>query len=121
MERIPAVLQWVTREMDSRYKKFAEVGARHLADYNETLNRQQEQPLPRIVVLERLYEKGKTKDFPEAWRAGLMTDAKVDAGTKTATFQKIEEIIPPTPKTLNEARGTTPLRLLAPTAAAKDT
>ena len=51
MERIPAVLQWVTREMDSRYKKFAEVGARHLADYNETLNRQQEQPLPRIVVL----------------------------------------------------------------------
>ncbi|MEO6061920.1 MAG: DNA translocase FtsK [Thermoflexales bacterium] len=51
MERIPAVLQWVTREMDSRYKKFAEVGARHLADYNETLNRQQEQSLPRIVVL----------------------------------------------------------------------
>ena len=51
MERIPAVLQWVTREMDSRYKKFAEVGARHLADYNETLNRQQEQTLPRIVVL----------------------------------------------------------------------
>lgn len=58
-----------------------------------------------IHLLERVYEKGKTKDFPEAWQAGMMTDAKVDAGTKTATFQKIEEIIPPTPKTLNEARG----------------
>lgn len=58
-----------------------------------------------VHVLERLYEKGKTKDFPENWQAGQMTDAKVDAGSKTATFQKIEEITPPTSKNLNEARG----------------
>ncbi len=51
MDRIPAVLQWVSREMDGRYKKFAEVGARHLADYNEILIRREETPLPRIVVL----------------------------------------------------------------------
>ncbi|MBX7214250.1 MAG: DNA translocase FtsK [Thermoflexales bacterium] len=50
-ERIPAVLQWVTREMDSRYKKFAEVGSRHLSDYNEILAKREEPTLPRIVVM----------------------------------------------------------------------
>jgi len=51
MERIPAVLRWVTREMDSRYKKFAEVGSRNLLDYNELLKRRGEETLPRIVVM----------------------------------------------------------------------
>ncbi len=51
LERIPAVLRWVTREMDARYKKFAEAGARNLADYNAMLSRRGEETLPRIVVL----------------------------------------------------------------------
>jgi S-DNA-T family DNA segregation ATPase FtsK/SpoIIIE len=51
LERIPAVLRWVTREMDGRYKKFAEAGARNLADYNAMLSRRGEETLPRIVVL----------------------------------------------------------------------
>ncbi len=51
LERIPAVLRWVTREMDARYKKFAEAGARNLADYNAQLSRRGEETLPRIVVL----------------------------------------------------------------------
>ncbi|MGQ9815715.1 MAG: DNA translocase FtsK [Candidatus Roseilinea sp.] len=51
LERIPAVLRWVTREMDARYKKFAEAGARNLADYNAMLSRRDEETLPRIVVL----------------------------------------------------------------------
>ena len=34
-----------------------------------------------------------------------MTDAKTDLTTKTASFLKIEEILPPAGKTLAEARG----------------
>lgn len=58
-----------------------------------------------LTVIEKLYEKGKFKDLGNLWKAGDLTDAKTDAGTKTATFYKIEEILPPTPKTLSEARG----------------
>lgn len=56
-----------------------------------------------VSVMERLTEKGKVKELGDKWAAGLMTDAKTDAGTKTATFYKIEAIVPPTPKALNEA------------------
>lgn len=58
-----------------------------------------------VNVMERVYEKGKNKELLDIWSAGSMTTAKTDAGTKTANFMKVEEIIPPTPKTLNEARG----------------
>jgi len=34
IERIVGVLRWVTREMDSRYKKFSELGVRHVNEYN---------------------------------------------------------------------------------------
>ena len=58
-----------------------------------------------LIVLEKTYEKGKNKDLNDIWKAGSMTNAKSDAGTKTATFTKVEEIIPPTAKTLSDARG----------------
>lgn len=58
-----------------------------------------------VTVMERLYEKGKNKDLENIWKAGAMTTAKTDAGTKTANFMKVEEIVPPTPKKLNEAKG----------------
>ncbi|BCX03456.1 MAG: hypothetical protein KatS3mg053_1394 [Candidatus Roseilinea sp.] len=51
IDRIPAVLRWVTREMDARYKKFAEIGSRNLQEYNQAMERRREEPLPRIVVL----------------------------------------------------------------------
>ena len=51
IDRIPAVLRWVTREMDARYKKFAEVGSRNLQEYNQVMARRREEALPRIVVL----------------------------------------------------------------------
>jgi len=35
LERVVASLQWVTREMDERYRKFAKAGVRNIADYNE--------------------------------------------------------------------------------------
>ncbi len=58
-----------------------------------------------LTVIEKMYEKGKNKDLGDKWKAGDMTDTKSDAGTKTASFFKIEEIVPPTAKTLSEARG----------------
>ncbi len=50
LERIVGVLRWVTREMDGRYKKFAEAGSRHLEDYNSKAA-EPEDKLPRTVVL----------------------------------------------------------------------
>jgi peptidyl-prolyl cis-trans isomerase SurA len=58
-----------------------------------------------LTVLEKTYEKGKNKDLANLWAAASMTEPKVDAGTKTATFLKVESILPPTAKTLSEARG----------------
>ncbi len=61
---------------------------------------------PEVVsILDKYYEKGKNKDLGTLWAAGNMTPLKTDAGTKTATFLKIETIQPPTAKTLQEARG----------------
>lgn len=51
IERIPAVLRWVTREMDARYKKFAGIGSRNLQEYNQAMERRSGETLPRIVVL----------------------------------------------------------------------
>ncbi|MFA5058616.1 MAG: DNA translocase FtsK 4TM domain-containing protein, partial [Opitutaceae bacterium] len=34
VERVVGALQWMTREMDNRYHKFAEIGARNIVDYN---------------------------------------------------------------------------------------
>jgi peptidyl-prolyl cis-trans isomerase SurA len=58
-----------------------------------------------VSVLERLYEKGKNKDLDNIWKVGLLTAAKTDAGTQTATFSKIEKILPPSSKILREAKG----------------
>ncbi len=51
MDRVIGALQWVTREMDSRYQKFAEVGARNLADYNARMVAQGQPRLPYLVVV----------------------------------------------------------------------
>jgi S-DNA-T family DNA segregation ATPase FtsK/SpoIIIE len=51
LDRVVKVLRWVALEMDSRYKRFAEVSARHLDDYNRQMKERDEPILPRIVVL----------------------------------------------------------------------
>lgn len=58
-----------------------------------------------LTSLEKTYEKGKMKDLADVWKAGASTNLKTDNGTKTATFTKIEEILPPSGKSLSEARG----------------
>lgn len=48
-----AALNWAVAEMTGRYKKFAAVGARDIATYNNIMkeNRQREEILPQIVVI----------------------------------------------------------------------
>ncbi|MDW8171705.1 MAG: DNA translocase FtsK [Anaerolineae bacterium] len=50
LERIVGVLKWVTREMDERYRRFSQAGARNIEDYNKHRDPASE-PLPYIVVI----------------------------------------------------------------------
>ena len=50
LERIVGVLRWVTTEMDTRYKKFSQAGARNIIDYNSILDPDLA-PMPYIVVI----------------------------------------------------------------------
>lgn len=49
-QRVIGVLKWVTREMDERYNKFAQIGARNLEDYNRKVRPRTER-LPCIIVI----------------------------------------------------------------------
>jgi DNA segregation ATPase FtsK/SpoIIIE, S-DNA-T family len=51
MERVVAALQWVTREMDMRYRKLAEAGARNIKDYNARIAARGGIRLPYLVVI----------------------------------------------------------------------
>jgi S-DNA-T family DNA segregation ATPase FtsK/SpoIIIE len=51
LERVVGVLQWVSREMDQRYHKFSEAGARHIADFNKRVAREDGQKLPYLLVI----------------------------------------------------------------------
>jgi DNA segregation ATPase FtsK/SpoIIIE, S-DNA-T family len=51
IERVVGALQWMTREMDNRYHKFAEIGARNIADYNVRMSAQGGRKLPYLLVV----------------------------------------------------------------------
>ena len=55
IDRVVPALRWVMREMDSRYKRFAEIGARNIEDFNRRMEKMDAQaeasPIPYIVVL----------------------------------------------------------------------
>ncbi len=51
LERVVGVLQWVSREMDQRYHKFSEAGARHIKDYNHKIIREGGKKLPYLLVI----------------------------------------------------------------------
>ncbi len=55
VERVVPTLRWVTREMDSRYRRFASVGARNIDDFNQRVGKTgdpaQSGPIPYITVL----------------------------------------------------------------------
>lgn len=46
-EKVIGTLRWISREMDGRYHRFAEVGARNIQDYNRT----QPVKIPYIVII----------------------------------------------------------------------
>jgi S-DNA-T family DNA segregation ATPase FtsK/SpoIIIE len=50
LERVVGTLQWVTREMEQRYKRFAKVGARNISDYNRRTVAGGQDHMPYIVV-----------------------------------------------------------------------
>jgi len=54
LERIVGVLKWVTREMDERYKKFSDAGARNIEDYNTHLSTQAESMAYIVVIIDEL-------------------------------------------------------------------
>ncbi|HEX6385324.1 MAG TPA: DNA translocase FtsK 4TM domain-containing protein, partial [Anaerolineae bacterium] len=52
MERVIGTLQWAMREMDNRYKMFAQIGARNILDYNKKIRGDKDRdPLPYIVII----------------------------------------------------------------------
>lgn len=51
LERVVGALQWVAREMDQRYQRLAQAGARNIHDYNNRLVAQGEKKLPYLVVI----------------------------------------------------------------------
>lgn len=52
VDRVVATLRWITREMDSRYRRFASIGARNIEDYNQRVAKLQNlSPIPYIAVL----------------------------------------------------------------------
>ena len=58
LEKVTGVLNWVTREMDERYRRFARSGSRNIDDYNRKVeenkakeNAAQEPIMPYIVVV----------------------------------------------------------------------
>jgi len=52
MERVTGALQWILREMDGRYRQFAEAHAVHIEDYNTRIGPGDgKKPMPYIVVI----------------------------------------------------------------------
>ncbi len=52
VERVVPALKWVMREMDSRYRRFAQVGSRNIEDFNQRVSKTTgEAPIPYITVL----------------------------------------------------------------------
>ncbi len=51
LERVVGVLNWATREMDSRYKLFNRARARNIEVYNQRLVAKGDKPLPYVVLI----------------------------------------------------------------------
>lgn len=51
VEEAVGMLTWATLQMDDRYRKFADVGARNLESYNKLAVKQGFEPLPYVVIV----------------------------------------------------------------------
>jgi S-DNA-T family DNA segregation ATPase FtsK/SpoIIIE len=51
MERVVGTLQWAMREMDNRYQRLADIGARNIVEYNKKAPRHGQEKMPFIVII----------------------------------------------------------------------
>jgi S-DNA-T family DNA segregation ATPase FtsK/SpoIIIE len=51
LDRVVSALQWVSREMDERYHRFAKEGVRNIADFNQHMQQLDRKPMYTIVVV----------------------------------------------------------------------
>ena len=51
LDRVVGLLNWVTREMDRRYKLFSRLGVRHLIGYNELMASRGEKTMPYVILI----------------------------------------------------------------------
>ena len=51
LNKVVPSLQWIAREMDTRYDKFAEIGSRNIEDFNRRAADNDEEHLPYLVVV----------------------------------------------------------------------
>jgi S-DNA-T family DNA segregation ATPase FtsK/SpoIIIE len=51
MERVVGTLQWAMREMDNRYQRLADLGARNIVEYNKKAHRNSQEKMPFIVII----------------------------------------------------------------------
>jgi len=51
MEKVIVALRWITREMDRRYTRFSELGARNIDGYNHMAASKGLEPMPTVVVV----------------------------------------------------------------------
>ncbi|MBN1262279.1 MAG: DNA translocase FtsK, partial [Anaerolineae bacterium] len=52
VDRVVPALRWTMREMDTRYRRFARIGARNIEDFNRRMHQSgEDDPLPYIVVI----------------------------------------------------------------------
>jgi len=52
VEKVVPALRWVMREMDTRYRRFAQIGARNIDDFNQRVHKSGEDtPIPYITVI----------------------------------------------------------------------
>ncbi len=53
VDRVVPALRWVMREMDTRYRRFAKVGARNIEDFNRRAGKKggDDEPIPYIIVI----------------------------------------------------------------------
>ena len=51
VNKVVSSLQWISREMDTRYTKFADTGSRNIEDFNRKAIKREEDTLPYIVVV----------------------------------------------------------------------
>ncbi|MBI2863733.1 MAG: DNA translocase FtsK [Chloroflexi bacterium] len=51
MTRVVGILRWVAKEMDERYRQFAEIGARNIQSYNDKMAKAEKKGLPYLVVV----------------------------------------------------------------------